>query len=103
MNKPYKTKVRPTGTAGILAKVRISDAPEIMRLHELAPAVQADIARARDAGFSPVSLRWPSGQFALVFCEPGHAWPSAEIILAAYRQGQNNSKTFPDGEISCMS
>lgn len=101
MNRSRTTKAGPTSTADILAQVRISDAPEIMRLHELAPAVQADIAQARSAGFSPVSLRWPSGQFALVFCEPEHTWPSAEIILAAYRQCQSTSKTFPAGEISC--
>ena len=101
MNRTRKTKAKPISAAGILAQVRISDAPEIMRLHKLAPAVQAEIVQSRSAGFSPVSLRWPGGQFALVFCEPGHAWPSAEIILAAYRQGQSNSKTFPDGEVSC--
>jgi hypothetical protein len=101
MNRSAKTEAGSTSTADILAQVRISDAPEIMRLHELATEVQAEIAKAQDAGLSPVSLRWPSGQFALVFCEPGHTWPSAEIILAAYRQCESNSKTFPDGEISC--
>lgn len=97
MNRPYKAKVRPTSTADILAEVRISDAPEIMRLHELAPEVQADIARARDAGFNPVSLRWPSGQFALVFCEPGSKWPSPEKVITAYRQCLTTSKVFPNG------
>lgn len=101
MNRSLKTMVEPTNTADILAQVRISDAPEIMCLHELATEVQAEIAQAQEAGFSPVSLRWPAGQFALVFCEPGQAWPRPEIILAAYRQCTNTSKTFPDGEISC--
>lgn len=101
MNRPRKTDAEPISSADILAKVLISDSPEIMRLHELAPAVQAEIAKARDAGFSPVSLRWPDGQFALVFCDSRHAWPSSEIILAAYRQGIRNAKTFPSGAISC--
>jgi hypothetical protein len=87
--------------ADILAKVRISDAPEILRLHELEPVIHGAMARARDLGFSPVSLRWPNGLFALVFCESGNPWPRPEIILEAYRQGINNSKTFPDGDISC--
>lgn len=101
MTMPRKVEVGRTSNADILANVHISDAPEIMRLHELAAEVQAEVAEARSAGFSPVSLRWPSGQFALVFCGPGHAWPRPEIILAAYRQCANTSKTFPDGEISC--
>jgi len=97
MNRPYKTKVRPSSTADILAEVRISDAPEIMRLHELAPEIQADIARARDAGFNPVSLRWPTGQLALMFCEPGSEWPSPEKVITAYRRCLTTNEVFPNG------
>lgn len=101
MTTPRKTEAGCTSNADILAQVRISDAPEVMHLHELAPAVQADIRKARSAGFSPVSLRWPEGEFALVFCQAGHVWPSPDVILAAYRRCTHNSKTFPEGEVPC--
>ena len=101
MNVSSKTKIVLNTDTEILSEVRISDGPEVMRLHELSPAVQAEIAKARQAGFSPVSLTWPSGQFALVFCEPGDSWPKPANVIAAYKQCLKTSKTFPYGEMSC--
>ena len=100
MNALRKAIAPLTSAADILAEVHISDAPEVMRLHELAPEVQAEIVHARQAGFIPVSLKWPGGQFALVFCEPGESWPKPAKVIIAYRRCLQSSKTIPDGEIS---
>lgn len=83
--------------AAILAEARISDSPEIMCIDQLAPEVQAHIASARLKGFHPVSVRWPGGQFALMFCEPGIHWPSIKNIITAYKHCINTIQVFPQG------
>jgi hypothetical protein len=85
-------------SADILAAVKISDNPEIMGLHELPEEHQAFIEGARRRGAQPVSARWPGGQFAILFCEPGTDLPSVANILRAYRACLNTSKQFPEGE-----
>ena len=83
--------------ADILQEVRISDDPEVMRIGQLAPEVQAHMVIARLHGYRPVSVRWPGGQFALMFCEPGTDWPSAENVIAAYKQCVKTTEIFPKG------
>ena len=102
MNAARKTMPPLSSAADILAEVRISDAPEVMRLNKLAPEVQAEIVQARLAGYSPVSLRWPGGQIAIVFCEHGESWPKPENIISAYRRCLQTSTCFPAGELSCQ-
>jgi hypothetical protein len=81
----------------ILAEARISDDPEIMCIDQLAPKDQAHIAAARLKGFHPVSVRWPGGQFALMFCEPGTRWPSTTNIITAYKHCLTTTQVFPQG------
>jgi hypothetical protein len=86
--------------AEILAHACISDDPTIMKIDQLAPEIQAHILAARLQGFSPVSVRWRTGEFALMFCMPGTDMPSPENIIAAYHQGKHKYKTFPEGDVS---
>ena len=86
-----------SANAGILADARISDDPEIMCIDQLAPEVQAHIAAARLKGFHPVSVRWPGGQFALMFCEPGTRWPTTANIITAYKHCLKTNQVFPQG------
>jgi len=86
-----------TTDEAILANALISDRPEIMRIDQLAPSVQAHIASARQAGFHLVSVRWPTGQFALMFCEPGCTWPSPENVVTGYIQCLETTEIFPNG------
>lgn len=88
---PYATE------ASILANAVVNDSPEIMRIDLLAPSVQAHIASARKAGIHPVSVRWPTGQFALLFCEPGCRWPTPEQVVTAYSQCLETTEIFPKG------
>lgn len=87
---PYATAVE------ILANARISDQPEIMQLDQLDPATKVHIVTARLQGYHPVSVRWPDGQFALMFCEPGSQWPDPQKVVAAYKQCLHTSKVFPE-------
>lgn len=84
--------------AAILAEAMISDQPEIMRLHELPDRHQALIESGRLKGGQPVSVRWPGGQFAILFCEPGSDLPSMANVLRAYRACLNTYKQFPKGD-----
>ena len=83
--------------AAILANAKISNDPQIMCIDQLAPDVQAHIAAARIKGFQLVSVRWPTGQFALMFCEPGTRLPSVKNIITAYKQCLKTTQTFPEG------
>ncbi len=83
--------------AAILAEAKISDSPEIMCIDQLAPAIQAHIVAARLKGFHPVSVRWPSGQFALMFCEPGTDWPSTKNVITAYKHCTKTTQVIPQG------
>jgi hypothetical protein len=86
-----------SSNAAILAEARISDDPEILRIDQLAPEIQAHIASARLKGFHPVSVRWPGGQFALMFCEPGTCWPSVKNVITAYKHCLKTTQVFPQG------
>ena len=83
--------------AEILGEALVSDSREIMRLNELAEDFQIYIAKARIEGFRPVSVRWPGGQFALMFCEKGTDMPSAANVIAAYRGCLETNAIFPEG------
>jgi len=86
-----------TTTADILANALISDSPEIMHINQLDKATQTNIVTARLYGYHPVSVRWPGGQFALMFCEPGTNMPAPQKVVAAYQQCLQTSNVFPFG------
>lgn len=88
---------RYSTNADIVANAQISDKPEIMGIDQLTPAVRAHIAAALQKGFHLVSVRWPTGQFALMFCEPGTRWPSTKHIITAYKHCLKTTKVFPQG------
>lgn len=88
---------RFTRQADILANALVNDSPEVMRIDQLAPEIQAHLVTGRLKGFHPVSVRWPTGEFALMFCEPGTNMPSPEKILEAYYQCRRTNTTFPEG------
>ena len=85
--------------ADILANAIVNDSPAVMGLDQLDPDIQAHIATGRLKGFHPVSVHWPAGEFALMFCEPGTNMPSPEKILEAYYQCLRTNKTFPKGDV----
>lgn len=84
-------------SAEILAHARVSDSPEIMQLDQLDPGTALHIVTARLHGQQPVSVRWPGGQFALMFCEPGSNMPDPQKVIAAYQQCLQTSQVFPSG------
>lgn len=86
--------------ADILASALINDSPEIMRIDELEPAIRAQIVAGRLMGFHLVSVRWSTGEFALLLCEPGTTEPRPEKILEAYYRCRQSSKVFPQGVLS---
>ena len=86
-----------TRQADILANAMINDSPAVMGVDQLSPAIQADIVAARLHGYHPVSVRWKTGEFALMLCEPGTSMPPPEKILEAYYQCRRTNKTFPEG------
>lgn len=86
-----------TRQADILANAIVNDSPKVMGIDQLAPEVQAHIVAGRLLGFHPVSVRWSSGEFALMFCQPGSDTPSPEKIIAAYHQCRQTGNVFPEG------
>jgi hypothetical protein len=86
-----------TNDIEILATALISDDPRIMRINELAPEIIAEIVAARLQGLRPVSVRWPTGEFAIMFCEPGTDMPSPENVVAGFRGARRCGKSFPSG------
>lgn len=86
-----------TRQADILANALVNDSPEVMGIDQLSPEIQARIVTGRLMGFYPVSVRWLSGEFALMFCEPGRTMPRPEKILEAYYQCRRTDKVFPEG------
>lgn len=83
--------------ADILATALISDEPEIMGVDQLSPEMQEHIFAGRLRGNHLVSVRWLTGQFSLMFCEPGCRWPDPNKVIAAYRQCIHTAQTFPEG------
>jgi hypothetical protein len=99
-SKSPSKRRRYTRQADILAYALINDSPAVMGLDRLSPAIQADIVIARLKGYHPVSVRWQTGEFALMLCEPGTNMPPPEKILEAYYQCRQTNKTFPKGTLS---
>ncbi len=96
--KPTKTHgTGYTRAADILAAALVSDKPEIMEIEKLDPAVRSRIVAGRLFGYRPVSVRWPTGEFALMFCEPGSNMPHPAKVVAAYRQCRAGQQVFPSG------
>lgn len=81
----------------IVVNALISDNPALMCIDQLEPRVQAQIAAAQEQGFHLVSVRWLTGQFALMFCEPGTQQPSIKNIINAYKQCLKTTQNFPEG------
>ena len=99
-SKSPSKRQRYTRQADILAYALINDSPAVMGLDQLPPAVQAEIVTARLKGYHPVSVRWKTGEFALMFCELGTWMPAPEKILEAFYQSRQTNKTFPEGKLS---
>ena len=95
-SKSPSKRRRYTRQADILAYALINDSPAVMGIDQLSPAIQADIVAARLHGYHPVSVRWKTGEFALMLCEPGTSMPPPEKILEAYYQCRRTNKTFPE-------
>lgn len=97
---PRRGAVKPpayTRQTDILANAMVNDSPGVMGVDQLAPEIQAQIVTGRLMGFHPVSVRWSTGEFALMFCEHGCTMPQPEKILEAYYQCRRTNKTFPEG------
>ena len=88
---------RFTRQSDILANAFVNDNPAVMGLNQLAPEIQSQIITARLKGFHPVSVRWKTGEFALMLCEPGTTMPPPQKILEAYYQCRRTDKTYPEG------
>ena len=88
-----------TRQADILANAMINDSPAVMGIDQLPPAIQADIVAARLHGYRPVSVRWKTGEFALMLCEPGTNMPPPHKILEAFYQCRRANKIFPMGDV----
>jgi hypothetical protein len=89
----------PICDAEILRTAQISDDPKIMQLERLAPEIRAQIIAARLEGFHPISVRWSTGEFAIMFCEPGTDIPSAENVIKAFHGCRKTLLTFPMGVV----
>lgn len=98
-SSPFK-QPRYTRQADILANALINDSPAVIGLDQLSPEIQGEIVTARLLGYHPVSVRWSTGEFALMFCEPGTTMPPPQKILEAYYQCRQTNKTFPGGTLS---
>ena len=99
-SKSPSKRRRYTRQADILAYAMINDSPAVMGLDQLSPAIQAEIVTARLKGYHPVSVRWQTGEFALMLCEPGTNMPPPEKILEAFYQCRETNKTFLEGTLS---
>ena len=95
-SSPSKRR-RYTRQADILANALINDSPAVIGIDQLSPEIQAEIVTARLKGYHPVSVRWKTGEFALMFCELGTWMPAPEKILEAFYQCRRTNKTFPEG------
>lgn len=85
--------------ADILGTAIVNDGAAVMGLDQLAPEIRVQILTGRLKGFHSVSVRWSTGEFALMFCEPGCTMPPPEKILEAYYQCRRTNKIFPKGDV----
>lgn len=97
INSSQHKRAPYTRQADILASTIVNDSPAVIGIDQLAPEIQTQIFKGRLMGFHPVSVRWGSGEFALMFCEPGSTMPRPEKILEAYYQCRRTNKIFPKG------
>lgn len=97
IHKTTRRSARYTRQADILINAIVSDKPAVMRIDQLAPEIQVQIVTGRLMGLHPVSVRWHTGEFALMFCEADTNMPRPEKILEAYYQCRRTHKNFPEG------
>jgi len=91
------TTPRHIGYADILFHALVSDQPEIMRIETLSQSVQANIAAGRSEGLHLVSVRWLTGEFVYMFCDPGLDMPDPDTVVAGYHQCHWAKADAPDG------
>ena len=82
----FGNPARYTTAEDILFNALVSDKPEIMQVEKLPLSVQAHLAAGRLLGLRIVSVRWLTGQFVHMFCEPGTNMPRPEKVIAGYHQ-----------------
>ncbi len=99
IHRTTRRSARYTRKADILAHAIVSDSPAVMGIDQLAPEIQAQIFCWRLMGLHTVSVRWHTGEFALMFCDAGTNMPRPEKILEAYYQCRRTNKLFPKGDI----
>ena len=85
----------------ILANAHISDDPLVMQIVQLAPEVRSQIIAFCLLGQCPVSVRWRTGEFAIMFCVSGTNMPTAQNIIASFKGCRRSKKIFPEGSVSC--
>lgn len=69
---------------GILETALINDSPRVMRLDEQPPHVRQVVDQCLAQGMHIVSVRWSTGEFAIMPCPAGSTWPDPDMIVAAY-------------------
>jgi hypothetical protein len=70
----------------MLLNALVTDVPEEKQFDQLRLNAPVVIAAGRRRGLHAVSVRWLTGEFAIMFCEPGTDMPSPEKVVAAYIQ-----------------
>ena len=88
---------KAAATTGILNTIEISYDPKTFRTDLLPKSVQDRIAAARQKGRDIVSIRWPTGKFALGRCWPDARVPGAKRIHIFYREPQHNAQLSKKG------
>lgn len=74
--------------------------PEVMKLDWLAPEVRVAVKKGQLQSLDPVNARWPTGEFALMFCMRGSKFPTPQNIMAVFHTCRGTSKIFPSGDTS---
>lgn len=86
--------------AAILAYAHVSDKIDQNFLHRLPLEVRVLVASARLVGERVVRVYWPTGEVAIMVCEPGSNMPAASRILDAFRSAKQSGSTLPAGGLS---
>lgn len=74
-----------TTAEDILSNALISDDPKIMQLDRHPKEVTDLVLKSRLLGQRVVSVRWLTGGFLLMPCEPGTDMPDLAMVVAGYR------------------
>ena len=99
---------KPIGSApypsivDVLDNAGISDKQAVMNLERLAPDVQRQIVRLRNEGFHIASVRWATGEFAIVPCPPGTDVPRPAQIIRVRPGCRQTKNAFPEGAVPCL-